>query len=77
MKYPYIVNKGGTWYPAGTEVPDDKQKEPENSIKYKKSDITQMKVEDLKKLAAELEIEGAEDATGDNLKEAIIAKLGL
>ncbi len=24
MKYPYIVNKNGTWYPAGTEVPEDK-----------------------------------------------------
>ena len=22
MKYPYIVNKNGVWYPAGTEVPD-------------------------------------------------------
>ena len=21
MKYPYIVNKDGVWYPAGTEVP--------------------------------------------------------
>ena len=23
MKYPYIVNKDGVWYPAGTEVPED------------------------------------------------------
>lgn len=23
MKYPYIVNKNGTWYPAGTDVPED------------------------------------------------------
>lgn len=22
MKYPYIVNKDGIWYPAGTEVPE-------------------------------------------------------
>ena len=23
MKYPYIVNHNGEWYPAGTEVPED------------------------------------------------------
>ena len=23
MKYPYIVNKNGVWYPAGADVPDD------------------------------------------------------
>lgn len=23
MKYPYIVNKNGVWYPAGAEVPED------------------------------------------------------
>ena len=22
-KYPYIVNKNGTWYPSGAEVPED------------------------------------------------------
>ena len=33
MKYPYIVNKNGVWYPAGTEVPDgnaDKEVKTEN-----------------------------------------------
>lgn len=44
---------------------------------YKKSDIQRMAVDDLKALAAQLEIEGAQDKTGAVLKEEIIAKLGL
>lgn len=44
---------------------------------YKKSDIARMKVEDLKKLAVELEIAGVDEATGEKLKEEIIDKLGL
>lgn len=27
MKYPYIVNKNGIYYPAGTEVPEDSAQE--------------------------------------------------
>lgn len=44
---------------------------------YKKSDIARMNVEDLKKLAGELGIEGAEESTGDVLKAEIIKELGL
>ena len=44
---------------------------------YKKSDIARMNVEDLKKLAVELGIEGAEESTGDVLKAEIIKKLEL
>lgn len=42
-----------------------------------RADINKMKVEDLKKLAKEREIEGADEMKGDQLKEALIAKLGL
>ena len=44
---------------------------------YKKSDISKMSAEDLKNLATELEINGAEEATEEKLKKEIIAKLGL
>lgn len=44
---------------------------------YKKSEISKMSAEDLKKLAAELEINEVEEATEEKLKKEIIAKLGL
>lgn len=67
------------------KVEDDKGEEvskqtqdPENeSPKYKKSEISRMNLESLKKLAAELEIAGAEESTGEVLKASIIEKLGL
>lgn len=46
-------------------------------VEYKKSDISRMNVENLKALATELGIEGAQGKTGPVLKEEIIAKLGL
>lgn len=76
MKYPYIVNNGGTWYPAGTEVPEGTAvKEQEKS--YSKSDISRMSTADLKTIAPTLGIEVTEESTGAKLKEEIIAKLGL
>lgn len=54
------------------------EREPvEKKSEYKKSDISKMNVEDLKKLATQLEIEGAEESTGEALKAAVIEKLGL
>lgn len=76
MKYPYIVNKNGVWYPAGDEVPtgDTVKKEEET---YSKSEISRMSTADLKTLASTLGIEVTEESTGAKLKEEIIAKLGL
>ena len=52
---------------------------PENgdTKKYSKSDISRMKLDDLKTLAPTLGIEVTEESTGVKLKEEIIAKLGL
>lgn len=68
----------------GWEVVDSKpvketpEQLPETKLpEYKKSDISRMNVEDLRKLAAELKIEGTEESTGEALKAAIIEKLGL
>lgn len=85
MKYPYIVNKNGVYYPAGTEVPEDKvveldenQKQNTNESKqYTKTDISRMPVEDLKALATEQGIEGAEEMKGEDLKKALFEKFGL
>lgn len=60
--------------------PEEKAPEQPQETKlpeYKKSDISRMNVEDLRKLAAELGIDGAEESTGEALKAAIIEKLGL
>ena len=52
--------------------------EPKEETKtYKKSDITLMKVEDLKSLATELGINEANKKSGSELKKLIIKKLGL
>ena len=97
-KYPYIVNKDGTWYPAGAEVPegaisDDNKKSEESKEKdfselikmpeekenesYTKTEINRMSTADLKKLASENGIDGAEEMTGGELKKVLTDKFGL
>ena len=44
---------------------------------YSKTDINRASTDKLKEIAAEIEIEGAEDKTGGELKKLIIEKLGL
>lgn len=62
---------------SNDELKVSKEDEADESIHYKRSEITLMKVADLKELAKELEIEDADKMSGEKLKEAIIAKLGL
>ena len=93
MKYPYIVNKNGIWYPSGTEVPDGAEavenkkeddfaqymNEPVESGEetYTKTEINRMSTADLRKLAKDKEISGADEMTGAELKKVLIEKLGL
>lgn len=79
MKYPYIVNKDGVWYPAGTEVPEGtsfiaKGSKDDNLTK---TDINRMTTAELKELAEKEEIEGFEEMTGGELKKVLIGKFGL
>ena len=79
MKYPYIVNKDGVWYPAGTEVPEGtssiaKESKDDNLTK---TDINRMTTAELKELAEKEEIEGFEEMTGGELKKVLIEKFGL
>lgn len=97
MKYPYIVNKDGVWYPAGAEVPEgtkpvveDKKVEVKQEVvstpkveeieytpKYTKTEINRMPLEELKALATEKGIDGANDMTGGELKKLLIEMFDL
>lgn len=91
MKYPYIVNKDGVWYPAGTEVPEDSfhksdvakddfsqyMNPPEEKKPYTKTEINRMPVAELRKVAMSTGVEGAEDMTGNELKEYLFNLFGL
>lgn len=79
MKYPYIVNKNGVWYPAGTEVPEDIsiQNVAEEKNQYTKTEINRMSTAELQALALENNIDGADEMTGAELKKVLIEKFGL
>lgn len=88
MKYPYIVNKDGVWYSAGTEVPEDSGQKSENDFSqymnppeeektYTKTEINRMSTAELKTFAKEQKVDNAENMTGADLKKALIGKLGL
>lgn len=61
----------------GSVVTDSDGEKEEEPIPYKRSDISRMGVADLRELATNLGIENAENTSGEKLKEAIIANLGL
>lgn len=83
MKYPYIVNYNGTWYPSGTDVPvgvkpvGDKKPVEVKEEKYTKTDINRMSSAELKELAGKQGIDGAEEMIGADLKKALIEHYGL
>lgn len=79
MKYPYIVNKNGVWYPAGTEVPEDfpAKNVAEEKNQYTKTEINRMSTAELQALALENGIDGANDMTGADLKKVLIEHFGL
>ena len=73
MKYPYIVNKNGIWYPAGTEVPQEINTAKEKQEKkYTKTEISRMNVAELKDLAIEVGIENAMETSGSELKKMLV-----
>ena len=79
MKYPYIVNKNGVWYPAGTEVPDGSashNKEADQK-QYTKTDINRMSTAELQTFAADIGIENASGTNGGELKKLLIEHFGL
>lgn len=79
MIYPYIVVKNGKWYKSGENVPDDSENVLETGEKtnYTKTDIHRMPVEELRELATEQGIDGAENLNGSDIKKLLIEKMGL
>lgn len=84
MKYPYIVNKNGVWYPAGVDVPEDTSPIATDNLKEKlvhnghtKTEINRMSTAELQELALENDIDGADEMTGAELKKVLIEKFGL
>ena len=85
MKYPYIVNKNGVWYPSGADVPEGNNlresivstPEKKKESKYTKTEIIRMSTDDLRKLALDSGMENGETMTGTDLKKHFISWFGL
>lgn len=79
MIYPYIVVKNGKWYKSGENVPDDSDNvsEARENPNYTKTEIHQMPVKELRELATEQGIDGAEYLNGSDIKKLLIEKMGL
>ena len=84
MKYPYIVNKNGVWYPSGADVPEDISPITTDNLTEKpvhnghtKTEINRMSTAELQELALENNVDGAEQMTGAELKKVLIEKFGL
>lgn len=68
----------GIWYLPGEVIPEEPaMEEHTDGPGYTKTAIKRMPVDELKKLATEKGIEDAENATGEQLKDALIAMMGL
>ena len=57
--------------------PVEEVKESVNSVNYTKTDIKRMPLDELKALATEKGIDGANDMTGGELKDILISKFNL
>ena len=84
MRYPYIVNKNGVWYPAGADVPEDISHVTTDNLTEKivhnvrtKTEINRMSTAELQELALENGIGGADEMTGAELKKVLVEKFGL
>lgn len=77
----HFTKVNGKWYRAGQEIPAFFNAEtPENEVEenhYTRTDINRMPVDELRKLAGETGITGAESMTGADIKKALIDALGL
>lgn len=71
MKYDHKVKYNGIWYMPGEDVPE------ETTVKYAKSDITTMRVDDLRHLATSVGIADADEMTGTELKQLLLEKFNL
>lgn len=79
----HTIKKDGRWYKAGEEIssPADFMNTPEIPVqkekKFTKTEIYQMPVKELRELATEQGIDGAENLNGSDIKKLLIEKMGL
>lgn len=79
----HFTKVNGNWYRAGQEIPaffNAETPENENEAEenhYTRTDINRMPVDELRKLAGETGITGAESMTGADIKKALINALSL
>lgn len=77
------IKIGGRWYKAGEEINSsaDFMNTPEipeyGEKKFTKTEIYRMPVKELRELATEYGIDGAEYLNGSDIKKLLIDKLGL
>ena len=87
MVFDHKVKYNGKWYMPGEEIAEADLSTSESfkvnntesvgEKEIKKSDITRMSTANLKELANEHGIEGAEDMSGSDLKKVLIEHFGL
>lgn len=87
----HSVKVNGVWYRAGEEISSsassnianttetnvEKIVEKQSQPQFTKTEINRMPVEELRKLAMSTGVEGADKWTGAELKEYLIALMGL
>lgn len=87
----HSVKVNGVWYRAGEEISSsasfdvsnttetniEESVEKQSQPQYTKTDINRMPVDELRKLAMSTGVEGADKWTGAELKEYLIALMGL
>lgn len=89
----HSIKINGVWYKAGDEISPAENTSKENKTDdfaqymnepvesgeetYTKTEINRMSTADLRRLAKDKEISGAEEMTGAELKKVLIEKLGL
>lgn len=93
MVYDHMVKVNGQYYQAGEDVPEvnytaedenhlpfsdnDITLETQEDKRYTKTDINRMSVSELRKMALNAGVDGADEMTGAELKEYLISLLGL
>ena len=93
MKYDHMVKVNGNYYQAGEDVPEiedmavgesslpysdsDIEFETRENTSYTKSEINRMKTAELREMAKNTGVDGADDMTGQELKEYFISVFGL
>lgn len=72
MKFDHKVKHNGIWYEPFEEVPDYNGKKA-----YTKSEIARMPVDELRQLALNTGVDGAEEMNGTELKQYLLSVFGL